>query len=497
MEDCADMSEGECVVLCRDTPEVAEGSLRSRGKEGISALVASDDWSVWTATGASDVKRWRDPGRRSTRMSADTATGWDAASPNTPYTFGFAHLSSNGVSRATTPVPSAPMLRTDSKKSDSSFNPRNDSPRPSSPPISSAMAPSQSHGASAHRPLARQSMQSSYAGSVSFSDEPAMIEPLQGPEHTLFGIPFDSLVKLASPNQVYGIVRTRDPDVATLWSAASVLSVPAHIRPTYTASPLVSSPAPQSSSQSPFTALVRSSSSANYPSSPPATSTYPATSIHQPPGVEALPSPQAAFESREVAVEAHPLSTTPEEIIRGAHGLVRSVILNDRIHALTVDTAGEVALWDLMRGVCRGYFSSSDVEKASQNLNDGDSSTHSRGSARSEWSPREVLETVRERIEGEAMIAAWANVETKMGSLTVHMVESTCFDAEVYADEAGFGEGVGRGEFPEEHRSEWFAFWRLGVQVPNQLFCSFQSTSEDGSSSISSLVRFLVTERFG
>ena len=69
-----------------------------------------------------------------------------------------------------------------------------------------------------------------------------------------------------------------------------------------------------------------------------------------------------------------------------------------------------------------------------------------------EWSPRESLETARERIEGEAMIASWSSVETKMGSLSVHLAEMTVFDAEVYADEAGWFPDSG--VFPEEHRSE-------------------------------------------
>ena len=53
-------------------------------------------------------------------------------------------------------------------------------------------------------------------------------------------------------------------------------------------------------------------------------------------------------------------------------------------------------------------------------------------------SPREALETVRERIEGEAVVPAWAALETKTGVLTVHVGER-CFEAEVYADEAGDG----------------------------------------------------------
>lgn len=52
-------------------------------------------------------------------------------------------------------------------------------------------------------------------------------------------------------------------------------------------------------------------------------------------------------------------------------------------------------------------------------------------------SPREALETVRERIEGEAVVAAWATADTKTGVLAIHLNEKS-FEAEVYADEVGF-----------------------------------------------------------
>src|SRR6202030_2698168 len=58
--------------------------------------------------------------------------------------------------------------------------------------------------------------------------------------------------------------------------------------------------------------------------------------------------PRAEYCARELAADARPLYELPDNVIEGAHGLVRSIILNDRMHALTVDTSGEVAVWDLV-----------------------------------------------------------------------------------------------------------------------------------------------------
>jgi WD repeat-containing protein 48 len=46
-----------------------------------------------------------------------------------------------------------------------------------------------------------------------------------------------------------------------------------------------------------------------------------------------------------------PIHALPEETIEGQHGLVKHKLLNDRRRALTLDTAGDVLLWDLL-GVC-------------------------------------------------------------------------------------------------------------------------------------------------
>jgi WD repeat-containing protein 48 len=44
-----------------------------------------------------------------------------------------------------------------------------------------------------------------------------------------------------------------------------------------------------------------------------------------------------------------PIHALPEETIEGQHGLVKHKLLNDRRRVLTLDTAGDVLLWDLLR----------------------------------------------------------------------------------------------------------------------------------------------------
>jgi WD repeat-containing protein 48 len=145
---------------------------------------------------------------------------------------------------------------------------------------------------------------------------------------------------------------------------------------------------------------------------------------------------RAEYEDRELASDAVPLLSEPDEVLQGERGLLRSIILNDRMHALTVDTAGEVAVWDIIRGVCLGRWAPADVAAAS--MTSSAPSTSSDAPSSRERSPREALEAVRERVEGEAFVSQWSSADTKTGLLSVHVGEK-CFEAEVYADEAGFG----------------------------------------------------------
>jgi WD repeat-containing protein 48 len=217
-------------------------------------------------------------------------------------------------------------------------------------------------------------------------------------------LPYDSLVKLVSANDPFPHfgTRTRDPEVATLYSAASVMSVP-RLTLAKSPPPLVHSPPP--------THLVHGSRTED--------------TINQ------SNTARAKYEEREFAADAIPICPEPDFVISGEAGLVRCVMLNDRIHALAVDTLGGVAVWDVIRGLCLGRYSPEDIASASL------SGSITGESGESERSPRESLDLVRERIEGEAVVSPWCMADTKAGVLTIHLMEK-CFEAEVYADEVGF-----------------------------------------------------------
>lgn len=163
---------------------------------------------------------------------------------------------------------------------------------------------------------------------------------------------------------------------------------------------------------------------------------------------------RAAFESREVVADAQPLSPTPDFVLVGAPGLVRATLLSNRVHALTVDTAGTVAVWDIVRAACVGQFAQEEVLAASANNREH----HEEGER--VCNPREALDLVRERIDGEAVVAPWSYVDTSMGMLNVHLDEHA-FDAELYADELGCPpeRPLPAGLSPEDVRSASFSLF--------------------------------------
>lgn len=344
-------------MICQDPGERSMAS-----SEGINKIVALDNNLLWTASGSSSIKRWKVPQRRAVRASL-LGVPDNSESPV--------------ISRRWPTVNSI------------------DPPQGSAP--SSPLSP---HG----------------RGDSYLAPPPTGLELQNREESSLFGIPFESLVRLASPNDPFAFApasRGRDPEVATLYSAASIKSVPttAAIR-----SPLhLHRPHQERISPSPIGTDMPSRLGT-------ADDTMHATST-------AL----ADFEARELAADAVPLYSAPDDIVHGDHGLVRSVVLNDRIHALTVDISGEVAVWDIVRGTCLGRYTREEVAAATRS---GSTTAGSNGSEH-ERSPRDALEAVRERIEGEAVVPTWSTVDTKTGVLTVHLNEK-CFEAEIYADEAGF-----------------------------------------------------------
>ncbi|MCJ1311824.1 hypothetical protein MMC25_005497 [Agyrium rufum] len=96
---------------------------------------------------------------------------------------------------------------------------------------------------------------------------------------------------------------------------------------------------------------------------------------------------------------------TPEETIEGQNGLIKHIMLNDRKRVLTVDTAGEVVLWDLIKCAPVQSFGKRHMEDILPEVN--------------------TLESVTN----------WCTVDTRTGTLAVSLEENYCFDAEMYADE--------------------------------------------------------------
>ena len=100
-----------------------------------------------------------------------------------------------------------------------------------------------------------------------------------------------------------------------------------------------------------------------------------------------------------------PFHELPEETIEGQNGLIKHVMLNDRRRVLTLDTAGEVTMWDILRCVPIRSFG------------------------------KRHLEDVMPEVNTTESVANWCGVDTRTGRLACILEENYCFDAEMYADE--------------------------------------------------------------
>lgn len=150
------------------------------------------------------------------------------------------------------------------------------------------------------------------------------------------------------------------------------------------------------------------------------------------------------FENRDVASDAVPLRQAPQAIIRGRPGLIRAKVLNDRQHVLTLDTAGKVSIFNIVKGVCVGTFREEEIEQIYQ-------SNHGLVyNADGEVDSKEALDLIAVQIDGQSFVRQWCQVDTKNGDIAVHLEEATCWDGEVYADQVGYANDP---EFRHEDRS--------------------------------------------
>jgi len=118
-----------------------------------------------------------------------------------------------------------------------------------------------------------------------------------------------------------------------------------------------------------------------------------------------------------------PVRHQPDSSIEGQNGLIKHILLNDRKRVLTVDTAGEVIMWDLLKcGPIKSFG-------------------------------KRHIEDVQEEINTMEVVSNWCSIDTRTGSLAITLEENSCFDAEMYADELDNGNGV---EYKDDQRSEFF-----------------------------------------
>ena len=401
VESVGDISEGECVVLAREgiAAQSRPGDYESHGgDEGIRSIVSMDDSYVWTATGSAEVKRWKDVGRRVNRLSSHNED--DDGTSYQPISGGEVTLNVPSEERSTSvldPIShaqdlaaSTPLLRTESQDSRT---------------IAFAPAPTPRSGGAVTTGGAASGLRHSRMSGTSLASNSSIgaEDNAHGQIETLNGIPYESLVCLGQPDSPYsmgGFGHSRqsldfdgDGEMPRGQGGMELLK-PDGVDG--------GQPAPHRGSMQ----VER-------------THNHPRGRARQ------------EFEERDVASEGIPLCRQPNDVIAGRPGLVRSIILNDRQHVLSIDTDGHIAAWNILSGRCVGQFSPEDVA-AAIDLEHGvrpDSSVRKHSV--------EVLELVRNRIEGETMIITWCQVDTKIGSLVIHLEEGRVFDAEVYADELG------------------------------------------------------------
>ncbi|PON73929.1 Guanine nucleotide-binding protein, beta subunit [Parasponia andersonii] len=98
-----------------------------------------------------------------------------------------------------------------------------------------------------------------------------------------------------------------------------------------------------------------------------------------------------------------PVYKEPTLTIPGTPAVVQHEILNNRRHVLTKDTAGSVKLWEITRGAMIEDYGKVSFEEKKE----------------------ELFEMVS--------IPAWFTVDTRLGSLSVHLDTPQCFSAEMYS----------------------------------------------------------------
>ncbi len=182
-------------------------------------------------------------------------------------------------------------------------------------------------------------------------------------------------------------------------------------RSRYPSPPASSPPTNGATPKIPGRALLRMSNTAPYPQL-----------FAKDPDASTLASarkPAEALTSAENGGGIVPVRSAPDFCIEGQNGLMKHHLLNDRRRVLTMDTAGECMLWDLIQCAPIKSFG------------------------------KRHMEDVLPEVNTQESVAHWCAVDTRIGTLTCVLEENYCFDAEMYADELQLEEQI---DFREDHR---------------------------------------------
>lgn len=397
MERCSDVSQGECTLLAslsaasEDSNTPSSGTpnrLANKSCQGVCRIVAMDDEYVWASTSSSSVNMWRDVGKRTRRVpnfrpsgifdeepfgkdasdnedeldmdGLETNSPMEENGPSTPATMTTASMprsaslkappnpprssseqlepptSSSFSKRLSFDLPDVSLGPTRSRDSQSvAFAPG--PPTTLSPPNERAISfhvntpPNENYTSSLIRNLRKNRVNTISAAESNNSSNASTLDHdvSQIPQTTsitppLFNdIPYESLVNLGSLDSPYGLFsfagRRTDAEIATIYSAASVLSIPHYARH-------------HSDTNHARDIFGTSATETDQPLLSSAMSTRSNKDFDKEARLD--------FEAREELEAAVPVRKKPEAVIEGKHGLVRSLILNDKQHVVTCDTAG-------------------------------------------------------------------------------------------------------------------------------------------------------------
>ena len=415
--------DGECVVLARDEGE-SDGAVS--GREGISSIVAKEDTYVWTAAGRNSIKRWKDIPQKSRRAGPVVPRAVDSETVS----IGFSSESTDQL------LPPSSLAYPPSIES-------NERDRSGLPSVSfleglttTLSRTTSTPTASPHEPMPvpirRPSSLRSTPRPLYRVVEPVLTSISTDPS-LYYDLPWDSLVPLTSIEDSYfPSVRHRDAETSTIYSTTGSFG-----------------------GRRPGSIFAHT---------PTASSHLVANGLEVDPATQAGNIARREYFERADALEATPLRSAPDDIIEGASGgIVRCALLNDRRHLLSIDAQQEVFLWDLVEGKAIGVFSQEELMK-SVPRRPSEVSVDSENCCDYGNVSRDLLEMVKERIEGEGSTSTWCTCTSRIGSLSIHLDEAQVFDAEVYADESHLGPAS---TFPSDHRLN------LGKWILRSLFDGF------------------------